>query len=91
VNDCFRPVSCYWDRVTRPEQLLNTLPRVMAVLTDPAACGPATLCLCQEVQAETFDFPESFFAPHLYQPRRPGQTQANSPVPPNCCAMQRAL
>lgn len=72
VNDCFKPVSRYWDRITRPEQLLNALPCAMAVLTDPAACGPATLCLCQDVQAEAFDFPESFFAPHLYQPRRPG-------------------
>ena len=61
VNDCFRPVSRYWDRITRPEQLLAALPRAIAVLTDPAECGPVTLSLCQDVQAEAFDFPEELF------------------------------
>ena len=72
VNDCFKPVSRYWDRITRPEQLLTSLPRAIATLTDPAACGPATLSLCQDVQAEAYDFPEAFFVPRLHQPRRPG-------------------
>ena len=71
VNDCFRPVSRYFDRITRPEQLLATLPRAMQVLTDPAECGPVTLALCQDTQAEAFDWPEAFFAPHLWRPRRP--------------------
>lgn len=70
ANDCFRPVSRYFDRITRPEQILDALPRAMAVLTDPADCGPATLCLCQDVQAEAFDYPESFFAPRLWVRRR---------------------
>lgn len=71
VNDCFRPVSRWWDRITRPEQLLTSLPRAMQVLTDPAECGPVTLAMCQDVQAEAFDYPESFFAPRLHRPRRP--------------------
>ena len=71
VNDCFRPVSRYFDRIARPEQLLTALPRAMSVLTDPAACGPVTLALCQDTQAEAFDWPAAFFAPRLWQPRRP--------------------
>lgn len=59
VNDCFRPVSRYFDRITRPEQIIPALARAMAVLTDPAECGPVTLSLCQDVQAEAYDYPES--------------------------------
>ena len=70
VNDCFRPVSRYFDRIMRPEQLIPALSRAMAVLTDPAECGPVTLALCQDVQAEAFDYPESFFAERLWLPRR---------------------
>ena len=57
ANDCFRPVSRFFDRITRPEQILQALPKAMAVLTDPADCGPVTLSLCQDVQAEAYDFP----------------------------------
>jgi 3D-(3,5/4)-trihydroxycyclohexane-1,2-dione acylhydrolase (decyclizing) len=71
ANDCFRPVSRYFDRLTRPEQLIAALRRSMAVLTDPAECGPVTLALCQDVQTEAFDYPESFFAEHVWMPRRP--------------------
>jgi 3D-(3,5/4)-trihydroxycyclohexane-1,2-dione acylhydrolase (decyclizing) len=71
ANDCFRPVSRYFDRITRPEQILAALPRAMAVLTDPAECGPVTLALCQDVQAEAYDFPESFFAERHWTIRRP--------------------
>jgi len=71
ANDCFRPVSRYFDRLVRPEQLLNALPRALSVLTDPALCGPVTLALCQDAQAEAFDYPESFFARRLWLPRRP--------------------
>ncbi|HET6971459.1 MAG TPA: 3D-(3,5/4)-trihydroxycyclohexane-1,2-dione acylhydrolase (decyclizing) [Phenylobacterium sp.] len=72
ANDCFRPVSRYFDRITRPEQLLSALPRAMAVMTDPAECGPATLAFCQDVQAEAFDVPEGFFARRVWRIRRPG-------------------
>jgi len=71
ANDCLRPVSRYFDRITRPEQILTALPRALETLTDPARCGPATLALCQDVQAEAFDYPESFFEPRSWSPRRP--------------------
>ena len=60
VNDCFKPVSRYWDRLQRPEQVLTALPEAMRVLTSPAETGAVTLCLPQDVQAEAFDFPEEF-------------------------------
>jgi 3D-(3,5/4)-trihydroxycyclohexane-1,2-dione acylhydrolase (decyclizing) len=70
ANDCLRPVSRYFDRVTRPEQLLAALPRAMAVLTDPAMCGPVTLAFCQDVQAEARDWPAAFFRRRLWTTRR---------------------
>jgi 3D-(3,5/4)-trihydroxycyclohexane-1,2-dione acylhydrolase (decyclizing) len=70
VNDCFRPVSRYFDRITRPEQIIPALNRAMQVLTDPAECGPVTLSLCQDVQAEAYDYPESLFAERVWSPRR---------------------
>src|SRR5438105_3908744 len=63
VNDCFRPVSRYWDRITRPEQILTALPEAMRVLTSPAETGVVTLSLPQDVQTEAFDFPDEFLAP----------------------------
>ncbi|MES1139583.1 thiamine pyrophosphate-binding protein, partial [Enterococcus faecium] len=71
ANDCFRPVSRYFDRITRPEQIIPALTRAIQVLTDPAECGPVTLALCQDVQAEAYDYPESFFDERLWTPRRP--------------------
>lgn len=71
VNDCFRPVSRYFDRITRPEQIIPALNRAMQVLTDPAECGPVTLSLCQDVQAEAYDYPESLFAERVWHQRRP--------------------
>jgi 3D-(3,5/4)-trihydroxycyclohexane-1,2-dione acylhydrolase (decyclizing) len=71
ANDCLRPVSRYFDRLTRPEQLLTALERALQVLTDPAECGPVTLALCQDVQAEAHAWPESLFAEREWIPRRP--------------------
>ncbi|MBB3140341.1 3D-(3,5/4)-trihydroxycyclohexane-1,2-dione acylhydrolase (decyclizing) [Halomonas organivorans] len=71
VNDSFRPVSRYFDRITRPEQLLTSLPQAIATLLDPEHCGPATLALPQDVQTFAYDFPESFFAPRVHRIRRP--------------------
>ena len=71
VNDCFRPVSRYFDRLNRPEQLLTSLPAAMQVLTDPALCGPATLALPPDVQTIAFDYPEAFFQRKLHKTRRP--------------------
>jgi 3D-(3,5/4)-trihydroxycyclohexane-1,2-dione acylhydrolase (decyclizing) len=76
ANDCFRPVSRYFDRITRPEQLLTALPRALRVMTDPADCGPVTLAFCQDVQAEAWDWPETFFAPRVWPIRRPYPDQA---------------
>ena len=82
VNDCFRPVSRYFDRITRPEQIIPALARTMQVLTDPAECGPVTLSLCQDVQAEAYDYPERFFEERVWQVRRPrpDRTELNEAV-----------
>jgi 3D-(3,5/4)-trihydroxycyclohexane-1,2-dione acylhydrolase (decyclizing) len=66
VNDCFKPVSRYWDRIQRPEQLLTSLPEAMRVLTSPTDTGAVTLSLPQDVQAEAFDFPEEFFCKRVW-------------------------
>ncbi|WAL68128.1 3D-(3,5/4)-trihydroxycyclohexane-1,2-dione acylhydrolase (decyclizing) [Amycolatopsis cynarae] len=71
VNDAFRAVSRYFDRITRPGQLIATLPQVARVLTDPADSGPVTLALPQDVQAESHDFPDSLFTPVTHRPPRP--------------------
>jgi 3D-(3,5/4)-trihydroxycyclohexane-1,2-dione acylhydrolase (decyclizing) len=70
VNDTFKTVSRYFDRISRPEHLLTALPRAFRTMTDPADCGPVTLSLCQDVQAEAHDYPESFFAPQVWRARR---------------------
>ena len=67
VNDCFKPVSKYWDRINRPEQLILSLPEVMRVLTSPADTGAVTLALPQDVQAEAFDFPEEMFRKRVWK------------------------
>ena len=70
VNDCFKPVSRYWDRIYRPEQLISALPEAMRVLTSPAETGAVTLALPQDVQAEAYDYPEEFFEPHVWTVQR---------------------
>jgi 3D-(3,5/4)-trihydroxycyclohexane-1,2-dione acylhydrolase (decyclizing) len=70
ANDAFKPVSRYFDRITRAEQLMTALPRAFRVLTDPAECGPVTLAFCQDVQAEAYDYPEAFFEPKVWRQRR---------------------
>ena len=70
ANDCFRPVSRYFDRITRPEHILTALPRAFRTMTDPAECGPVTLAFCQDVQAEAYDYPISFFEPRVWHRRR---------------------
>ncbi len=71
VNDCLRPVSRYWDRINRPEQLLAALPEAMRVLSDPAETGAVTLALPQDVQAEAYEYPAHFFDAHVYVVARP--------------------
>lgn len=70
ANDCFRPVSRYFDRLMRPEQILIALPRAMTTLLDPVNCGPVTLALCQDVQTEACDYPEAFFQRTVWPQRR---------------------
>ncbi len=71
VNDCFKPVSKYWDRINRPEQLITSLPEVMRVLTSPADTGAVTLCIPQDVQAEAYDFPVEMFEKRIWHVQRP--------------------
>src|SRR5262252_5062742 len=77
VNDCFRPISRYWDRIQRPEQLLTALPEAMRVLTSPSDTGAVTISLPQDVQTEAFDFPEEFFRKRVWD------------IPRNRCDIQR--
>jgi 3D-(3,5/4)-trihydroxycyclohexane-1,2-dione acylhydrolase (decyclizing) len=71
VNDCFRPVSRYWDRINRPEQIVTALPEAMRVLTSPAETGAVTLALPQDVQAEAYDYPAALFEPRVWTIARP--------------------
>ena len=70
VNDCFKPVSRYWDRIYRPEQLITALPEAMRVLTSPSDCGAVTLALPQDVQTEAYDYPEELFHKRVWLIRR---------------------
>lgn len=74
-NDAFKPVSRYFDRITRPEQLLTALPNAMRVLTDPVDCGPACLALPQDIQTFAYDYPSSFFEEKVHFMRRQGPDQ----------------
>ncbi|MFF7789356.1 3D-(3,5/4)-trihydroxycyclohexane-1,2-dione acylhydrolase (decyclizing) [Streptomyces sp. NPDC007991] len=76
VNDCLRPVSKYFDRITRPEALVPSALNAMRVLTDPVETGAVTLALPQDVQAEAYDWPEEFFAERVWTVRRPGADPA---------------
>ena len=71
VNDCFKPVSRYWDRINRPEQLITALPEALRILTSPAETGAVTLCLPQDVQAEAFEYPEGLFRKRVWTIARP--------------------
>jgi 3D-(3,5/4)-trihydroxycyclohexane-1,2-dione acylhydrolase (decyclizing) len=77
VNDCFKPVSRYWDRISRPEQLVPSALQAMRVLADPAETGAVTLALCQDVQAEAYEYPAEFFDRRVwYVPRPPPEPEA---------------
>jgi 3D-(3,5/4)-trihydroxycyclohexane-1,2-dione acylhydrolase (decyclizing) len=72
VTDTFKPVSRYWDRITKPAQIIRSLPQALAVMLDPATRGPAFIALPQDVQAEAYEFPARFFEPVVHYIRRPG-------------------
>ena len=76
-NDAFKPVSRFFDRITRPEQILNSLPQAIQIMLDPADCGPATIAISQDVQGESYDYPEVFFEERIHTIRRihPDPTQ----------------
>ncbi len=76
VNDCFRPVSKFWDRINRPEQLLASLPEAMRVLTDQAETGTVTIALPEDVQTEAYDYPSRFFEKRVYRISRPEPAQS---------------
>jgi 3D-(3,5/4)-trihydroxycyclohexane-1,2-dione acylhydrolase (decyclizing) len=85
VNDCFKPVSRYWDRITRPEQILTALPEAMRVLTSPAETGAVTLALPQDVQAEAYGYPNAFFSRRVWhiprnRPDRSSLDQARAAI-----------
>ncbi len=82
VNDCFKPVSKYWDRISRPEQLMTACLNALRVLTDPAETGAVTLCLPQDVQTESYNYPLDFFAKRIWTIERES---------PNELALERAL
>ena len=69
-NDAFKPVSRFFDRITRPEQILNSLPQAIQIMLDPADCGPATIAISQDVQGESFEYPETFFEERVHEIRR---------------------
>jgi 3D-(3,5/4)-trihydroxycyclohexane-1,2-dione acylhydrolase (decyclizing) len=71
VNDAFKAVTRYWDRITHPEQIISSLPQAVAVMLDPADCGPAFLGLCQDIQEVAFDYPTAFFEPTVHSVPRP--------------------
>jgi 3D-(3,5/4)-trihydroxycyclohexane-1,2-dione acylhydrolase (decyclizing) len=71
VNDAFKPVTRYWDKIVHPEQIISSLPQAVAVMLDPADCGPAFISLPQDVQELAWDYPEEFFKPTVHQVPRP--------------------
>ena len=71
VNDAFKPVTRYWDKIVHPEQIISSLPQAVAVMLDPADCGPAFISLPQDVQEIAWDYPEAFFEPTMHQSPRP--------------------
>ena len=84
VNDCFRPVARFFDRITRPEQLLTALPEAMRVLTDPGETGAVVLALPQDIQSEAYDFPAAFFAERVWPIDRPRRDRPRSRRSPRC-------
>ena len=77
TNDAFRPVCKFWDRITRPEQLMSTLQQAMRVLTDPADTGAVCVALSQDVEGESYDYPDYFFQKKIHRIRRPAPVQAD--------------
>ena len=90
ANDCFRPVSRYFDRIQRAEQLVEALPRAMATLLDPAGCGPVTLAFCQDTQTEAWEFPARMMEPASWSIRRPPPAAGDLRQAVECLRVARA-
>ena len=71
ANDAFKPVTRYFDRITRPEQIIQSFPAAVQTMLDPADCGPACIALSQDIQGQTFDYPDEFFKERVHVIRRP--------------------
>ena len=71
ANDAFKPVTRYFDRITRPEQIIQSFPNAVQTMLDPADCGPACISLCQDIQGQTYEYPEEFFKERIHSIRRP--------------------
>jgi len=71
ANDAFKPVTRYFDRITRPEQIIQSFPAAVQTMLDPADCGPACIALSQDIQGQTFEYPEEFFEERIHKIRRP--------------------
>lgn len=71
ANDAFKPVTRYFDRITRPEQIIQSFPAAVQTMLDPADCGPACIALSQDIQGQTFEYPEKFFEERIHKIRRP--------------------
>ena len=84
VNDCFKPISRYWDRINRPEQIVTALPEAMRVLTSPSETGAVTLALPQDVQAEAYDYPARSSS------RASGRFRARAPTAIGCARRRRS-
>lgn len=92
VNDCFRPVSRYWDRIYRPEQIITALPEVMRVLTSPADTGAVTLALPEDVQTEAYNFPSALFTKRVWTiPRNRADAESIRRAAEWICSAQRPL
>ena len=90
VNDAFKPVTRYWDRIIRPEQIVHSLPHAVATMLDPADCGPVFLGLPQDVQAEAYDYPDRFFEPtRAHRSPGPVPTAASWPARPRVLCQAR--
>ena len=85
VNDAFKSVTRYWDRITHPAQIIQSLPRAIATMLDPADCGPAFLGLPQDVQGWSYDYPEEFFAERVHHIRRQAPDVAEVQKQPHQC------
>jgi 3D-(3,5/4)-trihydroxycyclohexane-1,2-dione acylhydrolase (decyclizing) len=90
LNDAFKAVTRYWDRITHPAQIIQTLPAALATMLDPADCGPAFIGLPQDLQGWAYDYPESFFAPRTHRIRRQAPDAEEAVAAAECCAAPNA-